>query len=757
MKSHQRSGRTRTTAASEELAALRRVQAVIEMDAEGTVLATNELLQQLLGYSSEQIQGGPFAALLDPSLRDSAELAEFWRRLTAGDAGVAVHRFRNKDGAAVFLRGVYVPVAKAGAVAKIVMYAQDVTAQRTEAAIQTSTMAGIDRVRAIAEFDLSGTVLRVNGNFERLFGYSLAELQGRNHSVLVPPEQRSASDYRALWEQIRAGQFQAGEYLCVNKHGKVVWIQGYFSPICDLDGKPFRVVLYATDVTQQKQIALDALRVKAALDNTGANCMLADADNKIVYLNRSLQRMFERLAPELRRHLPNFDPASLLGRNMDEFHRNPAHQRQLVAALQSTHDNRVAVDAIQLRIIADPVLDANGVRVGTVVEWVDRTQESRIEGEVGEIVVAAQKGDLTKRVSLRDKQGFFKTLGTGINGLVDNMQQLVGEIQAAAGAVQASAVEIADGNQNLARRTERTAASLEETASSMEQMTASVKQTADNAGQANQLAMAARQQAEKGGTVVGTAVAAMNGINDASKKIADIIGVIDEIAFQTNLLALNAAVEAARAGEQGRGFAVVATEVRNLAGRSAAAAKEIKGLIKDSVAKVEEGSRLVDASGKTLAEIVGSVKKVTDIVAEIAAASREQSSGIEQVNKAVMEMDGTTQQNAALVQQAASASDAIVEHARSLNAVIARYEIGQEPAPGATERRAPGRPWTAVPAPNKPAQPEPAQPKSVQPKSAQAKPAPVQPRATATPVKAAVAKAGAARAADRSDSDWQEF
>ncbi len=217
-------------------------------------------------------------------------------------------------------------------------------------------------------------------------------------------------------------------------------------------------------------------------------------------------------------------------------------------------------------------------------------------------------------------------------------------------------MEIADGNQNLARRTERTAASLEETASSMEQMTASVKQTADNAGQANQLAMAARQQAEKGGTVVGSAVTAMNGINDASKKIADIIGVIDEIAFQTNLLALNAAVEAARAGEQGRGFAVVATEVRNLAGRSAAAAKEIKALIKDSVAKVEEGSRLVDDSGKTLAEIVGSVKKVTDIVAEIAAASREQSSGIEQVNKAVMEMDGTTQQNAALVQKAASAS-----------------------------------------------------------------------------------------------------
>ena len=746
MKARRRSSGIRTTAATEELVALRRAQAVLEMNAQGTVLASNELLQQLLGYSADELQGRPWLALLDPSLRDSSELRDFWGQLSGDAPVIAVHRFRSKGGAAVFLRGVYVAVKATGALEKVVMYAQDVTAQRTDAAIYASTMAGIDRVRSVAEFDLKGTIQRVNENFERLFGYSLAELRGQNHSILVPPEQRSTPEYHALWQQVGAGQFQAGEYLCANKRGNALWVQGYFSPIRDLDGKPFRVVFYATDVTQQKQVALDALRVKAALDNTGANCMLADADNKIIYLNRSLQRMFERLAPELRRHLPNFDPANLLGRNMDEFHRTPAHQRQLVAALQATHDNRVAVDAVRLRIIADPVLDANGVRVGTVVEWVDRTQESRIEEEVAQIVAGAQKGDLTKRVILQDKDGFYKTLGAGINGLVDNMQQLVQEIQTAASAVQSSAVEIADGNQNLARRTERTAASLEETASSMEQMTASVKQTADNAGQANQLAMAARQQAEKGGTVVGSAVTAMNGINDASKKIADIIGVIDEIAFQTNLLALNAAVEAARAGEQGRGFAVVATEVRNLAGRSAAAAKEIKALIKDSVAKVEQGSRLVDDSGKTLAEIVGSVKKVTDIVAEIAAASREQSSGIEQVNKAVMEMDGTTQQNAALVQKAASASDAIVEHARSLNAVIARYQIGQGATPTMTpavERRTPARPWSAGAALDK---------------SAQLKPAPAQARtAAATAAPKAASGIPAARLPDTRDSDWREF
>jgi methyl-accepting chemotaxis protein len=209
-------------------------------------------------------------------------------------------------------------------------------------------------------------------------------------------------------------------------------------------------------------------------------------------------------------------------------------------------------------------------------------------------------------------------------------------------------------------------------------MTSTVRQNADNASQANQLATAAREQAEKGGAVVGQAVQAMGDINEASKRIADIIGVIDEIAFQTNLLALNAAVEAARAGEQGRGFAVVASEVRSLAGRSATAAKEIKDLIRDSVRKVEDGSVLVTQSGQTLEQIVGSVKKVSSIVAEIAAASREQSNGIEQVNRAVMQMDELTQQNAALVEQATAASQAMSEQAKSLDEMMGRYRVTSE-------------------------------------------------------------------------------
>jgi methyl-accepting chemotaxis protein len=470
-----------------------------------------------------------------------------------------------------------------------------------------------------------------------------------------------------------------------------------------------------TQIETERAVAAENTRIRQALDKVSTSVVLADAHHQIIYLNETAQATFARSQHEIRKSLPNFEPHRLKGSSLDSLSADPGQQRRVLDTLSGSDVQERSLGACTFRTVSNPVISDKGERIGTVMEWTDRTQEVGVEREMQGMLSAVLAGDLSQRIALSGKVGFFEAMSRGVNQLADNMSEVVSKVKAVAAEVRRGAEEITSGNANLSQRTEQQSSSLEETASSMEEMTTTVKQNADNAGQANQLAMAARDQAEKGGAVVGHAVRAMADINDSSKKIADIIGVIDDIAFQTNLLALNAAVEAARAGEQGRGFAVVASEVRSLAGRSATAAKEIKELIQDSVKKVEDGSVLVTQSGQTLEKIVASVKKVSDIVAEIAAASREQSSGIEQVNRAVMQMDELTQQNAALVEEATAASQAMAQQVRGLNEMLERYRVAEQmaqaavaamsvrnaqpaPAPAQqprTERRSAARPWSS--------------------------------------------------------------
>jgi methyl-accepting chemotaxis protein len=477
------------------------------------------------------------------------------------------------------------------------------------------------------------------------------------------------------------------------------------------------------NVAEQQRVAGENLRIKIGLDNVATNVMIADDGLNIIYMNQSAHEMFSRVEADLRKDLPNFTAAKLIGTNIDTFHKNPAHQRGLLEKLSGTHRASLVVGGRSFNLTVTPVINERGQRLGTAVEWLDRTNEVAVEVEVATIVAAAANGDFTQRVALDGKTGFFQKLANDLNQLLDtsqrgldevvhmlgalakgdltkrieteysgtfgqlkndsnataeNLTEIVGQIKNAADAINTAAKEISSGNQDLSSRTEEQASSLEETASSMEQLTSTVKVNADNARQASELAGNAQQIAEKGGVVVGQVVSTMSSIHQSSSKIADIIGVIDGIAFQTNILALNAAVEAARAGEQGRGFAVVATEVRSLAQRSAAAAKEIKGLIADSVEKVENGNKQVDQAGRTMEEVVSSIKRVAKIMNDIAEASREQSAGIEQMGLAVSQMDEVTQQNAALVEEAAAAAESLEEQAQSLAQSVSVFRLSGE-------------------------------------------------------------------------------
>ena len=480
------------------------------------------------------------------------------------------------------------------------------------------------------------------------------------------------------------------------------------------------------DVTAVRAKDNEVARLQATVEGATTALMLVNRDLVITYANEATRTLLKRRESEIRKALPRFDASKLIGLCIDEFHKNPSHQRRMLSDVSNLpHAVDIKVGDLTFAIKVSAVKDALGKYIGNSMEWEDVTEQRDAQRQIESLIVGAIAGQLDARIDTKGYTGFLRTVGDGINRLMDSvvtpirdatrvvkalsegdlsltmdgdfqgefstlkgainssmekLTEMVGQINQSANTITSAASDISEGNANLNKRTQDQSSALQETASNLEEMTATVKQNASSASQANQLASGARDSAEKGGSVVGEAVKAMTAITDASKKVADIIGVIEQIAFQTNMLALNAAVEAARAGDQGRGFAVVAAEVRNLAQRSAGAAKEIKGLIQDSAEKVDQGAKLVNRSGETLQEIVTSVKKVSDIIAEITSASTEQASGIDQINTAVVQMDKTTQQNAAMVEEAASAAESMNEQARGLVELVGFFRTGEEQA-----------------------------------------------------------------------------
>ncbi len=543
----------------------------------------------------------------------------------------------------------------------------------------------------------------------------------------------------------------------------------------------------ARSLRQVHAAGVAAQQLKSALDCASVNVIVADETGKIAYCNPAMIAFFTKHAKEFRQQFPNFSGEQMVGATLDQFHRNDQWRERHV------DDTRIRIGSMTIDLKVNKIHDASGKRIGMITEWHDVSAELSAMREVTAVVEAAVRGDFSGRISEADKigamrdlaagqnrintiveaamedfsqtlrqvaegdlmarvegdhQGRFAQLASGINDTVGRLAETVATIQRSARDLNRAAGEINAGAADLARRTEEEASSLEETAATTEELAASVKQTADSSKEANELSDKGRKLASDGGGIVREAIQAMERIEEASRKITDIIAVIDDIAFQTNLLALNAAVEAARAGEAGKGFAVVASEVRTLAQRSGQAARDIKDLITGSAGQVVEGVRLVHATGRALDSIVQASSEVAQMIGTIHSAASEQAHGIEEMSTAVARIDEMTQQNSALAEQSAASASELMRQLEQLNALVATFRIDPSQAGAAI---APAVPRAAPPA---------TEPERLRQLAAQAfvqsKVTPGAPRPAPQPP-APQPRVAAAAGGSRHNDDWTEF
>ncbi|OCJ11023.1 chemotaxis protein [Rhizobium sp. AC27/96] len=536
--------------ASRILSAVSKSQAIIEFDLQGKVLTANENFCRALGYELKEIVGNHHRMFCEPAYVATPAYHDFWARLGRGEYDAGTYKRLAKGNREIWIQASYNPVFRNGKPVKVVKFAADVTETKKKAIDDAGKLEALSRSQAVIEFLPTGEILTANENFCGAMGYALSEIVGKHHSIFCEPTYARTEEYQRFWQRLAQGEFIANEFVRYGKGGKEIWIQAAYNPITDADGKVYKVVKFATDVTS---------RMSAISELGGALRNLSEGD-----LTKTLDRSFVPSMEQLR-------------------HDFNATVRKLSDTLTTVGDN--------------------------------------------------------------------------------------------ASAIAAGSRELGDSAESFSRRTEQQAASVEETAAALEEITTTVADSSQRAEEAGRLVAETKHGAEQSGTVVRSAVAAMDQIEKSSREITNIIGVIDDIAFQTNLLALNAGVEAARAGEAGKGFAVVAQEVRELAQRSASAAKEIKALITASSEHVKNGVGLVGQTGTALEQIVTQVADINTNVAAIVKASKEQTIGLREINSAINSLDQTTQQNAAMVEESTAASLRLASEADALHTLLAQFRL----------------------------------------------------------------------------------
>lgn len=826
-----------------QIEAINKVQAVIHFNLDGTIVTANDNFLNAMGYSLEEIQGQHHRMFIEESYANGSEYKQFWNALSRGEFQSGEYKRIGKGGKEVWIQASYNPIFdEDGKPFKVVKYAIDITDQKLQNANYKGQIDAIGKAQAVIEFNLDGSIITANDNFLNTLGYKFNEIKGQHHSLFVEADYAKSTDYKAFWEALNAGEFQSGDFKRIKKNGEEIWISASYNPIFDLNNKPFKVVKFATDITAQKKASILASAVegsatammmvdknrvitsvnpqtvkmlqanlstfqkvypKLSLDNIVGTCidvfhenpehqariladpnnlpyqadieigdlkfalnvsamrdvqgnhigsalewadvtavrakaaeaaslssvvkgstamyMLCDPDLVITYANPAVVEMLSLYEGKLRELFPGFDLKNVVGTCIDDFHKNPSHQRRLLADLKNLpYRTEISVAGLEFGLTLIALLDDEGNYIGNAVEWTDYNDRARYKAEVSRVYEAVKGGSLSERGDLENLSEVYQPMMQSINEIIDatvapiqeaaevlerlaerdltarvmgdylgdharikdavntaadNLDQGLIQVSASAEQVNAAAGQISTGSQSLAQGSSEQASSLEEVSSSLQEISSMTKQSASNAQEAKGLSENARISTDKGVDSMNRLSEAIDRIKASSDQTAKILKTIDEIAFQTNLLALNAAVEAARAGDAGKGFAVVAEEVRNLAQRSAEAAKNTADLIEGAVKNAENGVNLNQEVLGNLNEINDQVNKVSAVMEEIATGSQQQNEAIDQITTGVDQLNKVTQQNAANSEESASASEELSSQAAELSSLVAQFKL----------------------------------------------------------------------------------
>lgn len=614
------------------IAAINKVQAVISFKLDGTILDANENFLTTLGYSLAEIKGKHHRIFCDQAYTNSDDYRRFWEKLGRGEADTGEYRRIGKGNKEVWIAASYNPIFdSAGKVTKVVKFATDISKNK----LKECELAALSKSQAVIEFSLDGAVLTANDNFQKTLGYSLDEIRGKHHSMFCDPSYTSTQEYRNFWSELARGEFQSGLFKRINRQGKEIWIQASYNPVYDLNNKPFKVVKYASDVTKQTQekLAQEATvgRIQSMMDNMPINVMMADKEGNILYINPKSKQTLTTIE----RDLP-IPVEKIVGHSFDVFHKNPSHQRRLIADDRNLpHKAQIKVGANTLSLMASAVYDNKKNYLGPMVTWEVITDRLLLVHNVTE--------------ASRQLAAASAELNATATQLSSNAERSTSVANSTAGASE----EVSQGVRTVATNTE--------------EMSASIKEIARNAAEASTTSATTLKQAQATNLTI-------TALGQSSQEIGNVIKVISSIAQQTNLLALNATIEAARAGDAGRGFAVVANEVKELAKQTAKATEDITSKI---TGIQKESSGAVEA----VAAIGHTIEKLNGIAGAIAASVEEQSATTNEVSRVVQESAKgvlNITDNVKIVSQSASetlvGANQVLSAAKSLSELATRLD-----------------------------------------------------------------------------------